>query len=155
MNLNDAINQVTTLKNQYKAFERLEEFLVEVQRLDSALRGMEGNKLALASEIESLRSARDAESKTTEQFISDMEANRDRVRDKVNAEIAEFREEAKLERATLDDEILWLRQAKDSLVADNASLKSQMDAEISAKQDTLKGLEDLIRDTRARLKGIG
>lgn len=154
MNLNDSINLVSQLKNQYKAFDRLEEFLVEVQRLDSALRGMEGKKNALATEIADFINRRDDEAKETESFTAEQNAIRERVRNKVNAEIAEFRKESQDTKDALEAKVVSLRESKDKLVSEHAALKTKLDAEIESRQNTLKNLEALIEETRARLKSI-
>lgn len=155
MEAREAIAALEPLKSTFKSLEKLSEVLETVARVESQVGQLETAKVRLGRDIEALKQKRAEAEDEFKTFEMEQIANRERVRDKVNAEITEFREDAKKKQRALEIVIDGLNQAKDKLAAEHTSRKSQMDAEIEARKKELDDLNQVIADTRARLKGIG
>lgn len=155
MEAREALAALEPLKNTFKSLENLAEILETAARIEGQVGQLETAKIRLGREIESLKQKRDDVEEEFKTFEIEQMANRERVRDKVNAEIAEFRNKAKNEQDKLSAKLDELTQTVDRMVSNNARLKSEMDAEIEERHGKLRELNELIDATRARLKGIG
>lgn len=154
MDIREAINIAENLKNQYQAFEKIDEVLKKLQQSIAILDSYPQKKEQLAAEVADLQSQVDEWTAKVNGLKNEFNVKESEARKKYDRLTGEMNEELSAKKKALLDELQSLRNTIDKERDDFDSAKKAHATEITQLQASIERLKGVVSELKQKVNSV-
>lgn len=152
MDINKALTLAKNLRNHFKVFEELEEFMREAVALQNVVKEFESRKATLQKDMETLQDSKAAFLKHMANLEGQKKADFEKISNGLEDKIKRKSIEIEVDIEKMEAEKDKIRASLEEAEAHHRGKMEQIGIEREKAEETLRAVEKKIRDIKAKLE---